>query len=142
MADEQAAAIITGVVHDHDDDATANAGAPKEPTVARLIDCEEVVVPDGKVMLSRGLVDKILSMERRPRPPFSLADEDISDELRESVRGYEAWKDEFVACAMIREHRHHEKGYAIVDNEFQVRLAIAKALIPFPECYAKEEDES
>uniref|UniRef100_A0A0E0MH54 Uncharacterized protein n=1 Tax=Oryza punctata TaxID=4537 RepID=A0A0E0MH54_ORYPU len=115
------AAIITGV---HDDDATANAGVPEEPKVVRLIDGEEVVVPDGKDQ----------------RRPFSISDEDISYELRESVRGHEARQDKFVACqAMIWEHRHDEKGYAIVDNEFQVRLAIAKAFIPFPERYAKEE---
>uniref|UniRef100_A0A0E0MH55 Uncharacterized protein n=1 Tax=Oryza punctata TaxID=4537 RepID=A0A0E0MH55_ORYPU len=113
--------------------------------VVEVIDGEVVVVlPAGKLLLSRELVDKILAIKRRP---FSF-DDDIGsdDKLRELAGEHEAFQDKFAACqAKIREHRHDGKGYAIVDDESQVRVAVAKALHPFVERYhsvgEEEEDD-
>ncbi|EAY88424.1 hypothetical protein OsI_09888 [Oryza sativa Indica Group] len=121
-----------------------NEYSTKAAAVEAIDGGEEVVVPAGKLLLPREVVDKILAIKRRP---FSFGDDDIGsddDELRELAVQHEALQDKFAACqAMIREHRHENKGYAIVDDELQVRMAVTRALHPFVERYhwVGEEDE-
>lgn len=121
-----------------------NEYSTKAAAVEAIDGGEEVVVPAGKLLLPREVVDKILAIKRRP---FSFGDDDIGsddDELRELAVQHEALQDKFAACqAMIREHRHEGKGYAIVDDELQVRMAVTRALHPFFERYhwVGEEDD-
>uniref|UniRef100_A0A0D9XU46 Uncharacterized protein n=1 Tax=Leersia perrieri TaxID=77586 RepID=A0A0D9XU46_9ORYZ len=94
MADEQTVTTAANVA-----EATPNTVASEKPKpcnpVVGVIDGEEVVIPNGKVLLSKGLVDKILSLDVIRS---TLLDEEISDELRESIIENEARKDKFVEC--------------------------------------------
>ncbi|BAT14859.1 Os11g0615500 [Oryza sativa Japonica Group] len=126
------------------DKAMAARGSKRSGGTLVPVDGEEaILVPRGKLALSKKLVDKILSLERRELPHVAdlLKDgggggdpnpSEAEKLLRKSVREMDRYnkkrEDKLAECqAIIRRVRHGKGGYAVVDNNLEMRVAVSKA---------------
>lgn len=98
------------------------------------------LLPEGTMLLTKTLVDKILALRRRrfPMPPATGGERLwwVSPEFREELIAaelaaaavFDASQDKFVECqAMIAEKRHPEHGYAVVEETGEVMTTIRRA---------------
>uniref|UniRef100_A0A0E0F7L4 Uncharacterized protein n=1 Tax=Oryza meridionalis TaxID=40149 RepID=A0A0E0F7L4_9ORYZ len=127
----------------HCDKAMAARGSKRSGGTLVPVDGEEaILVPRGKLALSKKLVDKILSLERRELPHVAdlLKDgggggdpnpSEAEKMLRKSVREMDRYnkkrEDKLAECQAIIRSVRHGKGYAVVDNNLEMRVAVSKA---------------
>uniref|UniRef100_A0A0E0MH76 Uncharacterized protein n=1 Tax=Oryza punctata TaxID=4537 RepID=A0A0E0MH76_ORYPU len=99
---------------------------------------EMILVPRGKLALSKKLVEKILSLERMELPHVAdILDDDnpnpskAEKALRKCViyldRYNKKREDKFAECQDVIRRLRHSKGYAVVDNHLEFRVAVCKA---------------
>uniref|UniRef100_A0A0E0MH77 Uncharacterized protein n=1 Tax=Oryza punctata TaxID=4537 RepID=A0A0E0MH77_ORYPU len=117
----------------------ATRGSKRSGGTLVPVDGEEaILIPRGKLALSKKLVDKILSLERRELPHVAdlLKDDDPNPSeaekgLRKSVRrmdrSHRKFEDKFAECQAIIRTIRHGKGYAVVDNHLAMRIAVSRA---------------
>ncbi|XP_052137247.1 uncharacterized protein LOC127755600 [Oryza glaberrima] len=99
---------------------------------------EMILVPPGKLALSKNLVDKILSLERMELPHVagivddgnpnpSEADKALRRCVLDLDRDNKRHQDKLAACQAIIRRVRHGKGYAVVDNRLDFRVAVCRA---------------
>uniref|UniRef100_A0A0E0RAW3 Uncharacterized protein n=1 Tax=Oryza rufipogon TaxID=4529 RepID=A0A0E0RAW3_ORYRU len=97
-----------------------------------------ILVPPGKFALSKNLVDKILSLERMELPNVadivddgnpnpSEADKALRRCVLDLDRDNRRHQDKLAACQAIIRRVRHGKGYAVVDNRLDFRVAVCRA---------------